>query len=133
MQQLKDFTFRKQVTLIKVTCLHSVLCIITMTTLIECAKIAHTNQPESNFRDPAVWDLNSLYKAGAEPSNMHLARAKRSASSTNSQQQQQMVDACQSKMEVITPYYATNSKGKLRTIVNSELMQQAIQVETCAR
>lgn len=42
-----------------------------------------------------------------------------------------LVDACQSQMQVITPYYARNSKAKLRVVVNTELMQQAIQVETC--
>lgn len=43
----------------------------------------------------------------------------------------QVQDACPSRMEIITPFYATNAKGKLRTLVHSELMQQAIQVETC--
>lgn len=70
--------------------------------------------------DPIVFNTNSLYKSHG--------RLKRSPTKN-----QRFVDACQSKMEVLTPYYATNSKGKLRTIVNSELMQQAIQVETCVR
>lgn len=79
--------------------------------------------------DPIVFNANSLYVHNSD-------RHKRSAStnlSALSNQQQKFVDACQSKMEVLTPYYASNSKGKLRTIVNSELMQQAIQVETCVR
>lgn len=70
-----------------------------------------------------VYDTRSLYKPH------QLARPKRSASSATSAGQ--FVDACQSKVEVITPYYARNSKGKLRTIVNSEQMQQAIQIESC--
>uniref|UniRef100_A0A6G1SAN3 Spaetzle domain-containing protein n=1 Tax=Aceria tosichella TaxID=561515 RepID=A0A6G1SAN3_9ACAR len=71
--------------------------------------------------EPIVFNTESLYKA-------HHHRLKRSSPSES----QKFVDACQSRMEVLTPYYATNSKGKLRTIVNSELMQQAIQVETCS-
>lgn len=127
-------------TIIATTNLPAILCLIILTALINCAKTTRTNQPESDFRDPVIWDLNSLYEHDRVSNNIHLRRDKRSTSSTGFQQQQQqqqqqkqMVDACQSKMEVLTPYYATNSKGKLRTIVNSELMQQAIQVETCTR
>lgn len=74
--------------------------------------------------DPIVFNSDSLYTS-------HHERHKRSAASVTPNSK--LVDACQSRMEVMTPYYATNSRGKLRTIVNSELMQQAIQVETCLR
>lgn len=74
--------------------------------------------------DPIVLDSDSLYMTDAR-------RRKRSTATSTTTTT--AVDACQSKMEVLTPYHATNSKGKLRTIVNSELMQQAIQVETCVR
>lgn len=110
--------------------------ILILVLLINSAQATQTNQQESNFRDPLVWDSNTLYDSNKESNIVHLSvtRKKRSPSSASSQQNsQQVVDACQSKMEVITPYYATNSKGKLRTIVNSELMQQAIQVENCIR
>lgn len=93
--------------------------------------IQATNPDQSSLRDPIIWDTNSLYKNYANNYNAPV-RNKRSLASS-SPQNQQVVDACQSKMEVLTPYYATNSKGKLRNVVNSELIQQAIQVETCAR
>lgn len=73
--------------------------------------------------DPIVFDTHSLY-------NSHERHRRAAVAPTSNQK---FVDACQSKMEVLTPYYATNSKGKLRTIVNSELMQQAIQIESCVR
>lgn len=95
--------------------------------------IYKTKNFETSFRDPVVWDLNSLYK---NSNTNNLSRLKRAATNTHSNQnqlQQPVVDACQSKMEVLTPYYASNSKGQLRTVVNSELMQQAVQVETCVR
>lgn len=89
-----------------------------------------------NFKDSSVWDINSLYRNQATIYNSR-ARNKRSLNNSrlnpSSQNQNQVVDSCQSKMEILTPYYARNSKGKLRTVVNSELMQQAIQVETCIR
>lgn len=85
---------------------------------------------ESNFKDPKIWDVNSLYMSSKLMTNL---RNKRSIAPVTATANSQTVDACQSKMEIITPYHATNSKGKLRTIVNSELMQQAIQVETCVR
>lgn len=83
---------------------------------------------EAKIHDPVVWDPNSLYK---KVDTHQMVRRKRSTSSDH--REQQVVDACQSKVEILTPYYANNSKGKLRTIVNSELMQQAVQVETCVR
>lgn len=80
-----------------------------------------------------IFDAKSLYKP-QNPANpiiqLQQTRRKRSAAT---ERQQQLVDACESKMEVLTPYYATNSKGLLRTIVNTELMQQSVQVETCLR
>ncbi|KAG9511327.1 Frequenin-1 [Fragariocoptes setiger] len=44
---------------------------------------------------------------------------------------QPRVDSCESILEVVTPYWATNSAGKIRAVVNSQHMQQAIQQEIC--
>lgn len=77
-----------------------------------------------------LWDQGSLYSSERSFDQLHR-RTKRSNVPPSSSSQ--VVDACQSKVEVITPYYATNAKGNLRKIVNSELMQQAVQVETCSR
>jgi hypothetical protein len=41
------------------------------------------------------------------------------------------VDACQSKTEVVTPYWASNSAGKIRAIVNTQHFEQAIYQEIC--
>lgn len=109
---------------------------------IQRPEVAAQSIVKSKFPfDSIIWDEKSLYnqatKVANNNRNNHIStsiRAKRSATTKDSaQNQQQLVDACQSKMEILTPYYATNSKGNLRTIVNSELMQQAIQVETCVR
>ncbi|XP_022703640.1 protein spaetzle 3-like [Varroa jacobsoni] len=41
------------------------------------------------------------------------------------------VDACESTVEIVTPYWASNSHGKIRAIVNTQHLQQAIQTEMC--
>ncbi|GFU58671.1 protein spaetzle 3 [Nephila pilipes] len=41
------------------------------------------------------------------------------------------VDACESAVEIVTPYWASNSAGKLRAIVNTQHLQQAIHQEVC--
>jgi len=41
------------------------------------------------------------------------------------------IDVCDSKVEVTTPYWATNSKGKVRAIVNNKQFEQAVHQEIC--
>lgn len=111
---------------------------ICLTLSIQAYRCDQTGKQSSNLRDPLVWNPNSLYDSNLDASNglekslISSRRFKRSVSSSQSQPIS-FVDACQSRVEVITPFHATNSKGKLRTVVNSELMQQAIQIETCLR
>jgi len=41
------------------------------------------------------------------------------------------IDVCDSKVEVTTPYWATNSDGKVRAIVNNKQFEQAVHQEIC--
>lgn len=41
------------------------------------------------------------------------------------------LDACESKIEIVTPYWASNSAGKIRAIVNTQHFEQAIHQEVC--
>ena len=41
------------------------------------------------------------------------------------------MDSCESRVEVTTPYWATNSNGKVRAIVNDKQFEQAIHQEIC--
>ncbi|KAL5279545.1 hypothetical protein ACFFRR_003880 [Megaselia abdita] len=41
------------------------------------------------------------------------------------------LDACESKIEIVTPYWASNSAGKIRAIVNTQHFEQAIHQEIC--
>lgn len=134
----------------------SAVLIIVSLQLVSCATQRTIESPlppqqhdEEHLKNPLVFDLNTLYdKSRVAKSHPQLAldgkRFRRSAATSGKTQQPVVVaekeqphplvvDACQSKVEVLTPYYATNSKGKIRTVVNSALMQQAIQVETCVR
>ena len=41
-------------------------------------------------------------------------------------------DACESTVEVVTPYWAANSSGKVRAIVNTQHFEQAVHQEVCS-
>ncbi|XP_073827436.1 spaetzle domain-containing protein 3 isoform X3 [Musca autumnalis] len=43
------------------------------------------------------------------------------------------LDACESKVEIVTPYWASNSAGKIRAIVNTQHFEQAIHQEICSK
>ena len=40
-------------------------------------------------------------------------------------------DVCQSKVEIVTPYWASNSNGKVRAVLNNKEFEQAIHQEIC--
>ncbi|XP_063600284.1 protein spaetzle 3-like [Penaeus indicus] len=42
-------------------------------------------------------------------------------------------DSCESKTEIVTPYWANNSAGKVRAIVNTNEFSQAIHQEVCVK
>ena len=41
------------------------------------------------------------------------------------------MDVCESKIEVVTPYWSVNSNGKVRAILNNKEFEQAIHQEIC--
>lgn len=128
-------------------CLRVSACIsaLVITVMAATQADAAANKQASSVLDAAVLNPNSLYlnedkqtdfrNYNLQNKHAHISshRARRKRHAASQEAKIQLIDACQSKMEVLTPYYATNSKGQLRTVVNSGLMQQAIQVETCSR
>jgi hypothetical protein len=61
-------------------------------------------------------------------------RSKRQAGFPGSQEKDSnKVDVCDSFTEVTTPYWATNSKGKVRAIVNNKQFEQAVHQEICGK
>lgn len=64
--------------------------------------------------------------------NETLSRAERQAEfpgapETNSNK----MDVCESKIEVVTPYWSVNSNGKVRAVLNNKEFEQAIHQEIC--
>ncbi|KAK3884632.1 hypothetical protein Pcinc_011115 [Petrolisthes cinctipes] len=61
----------------------------------------------------------------------NLIRRKRQ--STNANTNSDRVDSCESKVEIVTPYWANNSAGKIRAVVNTNEFSQAIHQEVCTK
>ena len=40
-------------------------------------------------------------------------------------------DVCSTTIEIVTPYWASNSNGKVRAILNNKEFEQAIHQEIC--
>ncbi|ENN77933.1 hypothetical protein YQE_05610, partial [Dendroctonus ponderosae] len=88
---------------------------------------------------PGVPDLH--FDPGPEPpehSEKHHRRTARQNFknmnfNNNKSNESGRVDACESKLEIVTPYWASNSAGKVRAIVNTQHFEQAIHQEVCAK
>ncbi|XP_017774441.1 PREDICTED: uncharacterized protein LOC108561141 [Nicrophorus vespilloides] len=79
---------------------------------------------------PGVPDLH----APPGPESMFAkVRVTRQSFRNNQSSETGRVDACQSKVEIVTPYWASNSAGKIRAIVNTQHFEQAIHQEVCAK
>lgn len=70
-------------------------------------------------------------KTGGESFFSHI-RNPRQNFRNNQSSESGRVDACESKVEIVTPYWASNSAGKIRAIVNTQHFEQAIHQEVCA-
>ncbi|XP_071538394.1 protein spaetzle 3-like isoform X2 [Panulirus ornatus] len=63
----------------------------------------------------------------------NLIRNKRQSFPGNANSNSDRVDSCESKVEIVTPYWANNSAGKVRAIINTNEFSQAIHQEVCAK
>lgn len=78
--------------------------------------------------------LDAERAGGAAESFFGKVRSTRQSFRNNqSQSETGRVDACESKVEIVTPYWASNSAGKIRAIVNTQHFEQAIHQEVCAK
>nr|XP_053638570.1 protein spaetzle 3-like [Cherax quadricarinatus] len=62
-----------------------------------------------------------------------LIRNKRQSFPGNANVNSDRVDSCESDVDIVTPYWASNSAGKVRAIVNTNEFSQAIHQEICAK
>ncbi|KAF2893667.1 hypothetical protein ILUMI_12506 [Ignelater luminosus] len=87
---------------------------------------------------PGVPDLHAA--PGPDPNNDgetsffgKLSRRTRQNFRNNQSSENGRMDACESKVEIVTPYWASNSAGKIRAIVNTQHFEQAIHQEVCSK
>jgi len=60
-------------------------------------------------------------------------RAKRQADFPgNPEEDNTKTDVCESKTEIVTPYWASNSNGKVRAVLNNKEFEQAVHQEICS-
>ncbi|XP_069699732.1 protein spaetzle 3 [Periplaneta americana] len=69
-----------------------------------------------------------------EPGESYFSKLRHTRQSFRNNQSSESgrVDACESKVEIVTPYWASNSAGKIRAIVNTQHFEQAIHQEVCS-
>ncbi|XP_003701081.1 spaetzle domain-containing protein 3 [Megachile rotundata] len=79
-------------------------------------------------------DLDVEIQANGESffGNVRRTRNPRQSSEKN-RNDSGRIDACESKVEIVTPYWASNSAGKVRAIVNTQHFEQAIHQEVCSK
>lgn len=68
-----------------------------------------------------------------EPQVKGRRRARQSSLPSTNKDDSGRLDACESKTDIVTPYWASNSAGKVRAIVNTEHFEQAIHQEVCTK
>jgi len=108
----------------------------TQTVTRTTVRVVRTFNGVSRFRrdvlegtfDEMVMPVETLHKDGNET----LSRAERQAEfpgapETNSNK----MDVCESKIEVVTPFWSVNSNGKVRAVLNNKEFEQAIHQEIC--
>jgi len=79
-------------------------------------------------------DEEDLYSLGKSSNKTESERVKRQAEFPgNPEIDNGKADVCESKIEITTPYWASNSNGKVRAILNNEQFEQAIHQEICTK
>ncbi|XP_071454316.1 protein spaetzle 3-like [Hetaerina americana] len=83
---------------------------------------------------PADSNAEAGERSGRGDPQVNSARVPRQSSFRGNQSRETgRVDACESKVEIVTPYWASNSAGKIRAIVNTQHFEQAIHQEVCLK
>ncbi|XP_046989417.1 protein spaetzle 3-like [Schistocerca americana] len=100
-----------------------------------------TQSGQPRHTPPGVPDLHAApgpdptapENSGSESYFAKLRQSRQSFRGNNNQSETGRVDACESKVEIVTPYWASNSAGKVRAIVNTQHFEQAIHQEVCSK
>lgn len=77
-------------------------------------------------------EFDSFEEARETINATHAERQKRQANIPKSpNKNKNKVDICESTTEIVTPYWASNSNGKVRAVLNNNEFEQAIHQEVC--
>ncbi|CAM1313153.1 Uncharacterised protein g6175 [Pycnogonum litorale] len=82
---------------------------------------------------PLASDGFSGFSSSTDRISRRYKRAQSTPKSTFSQSNSDKIDSCESAVEIVTPYWASNSASKIRAIVNTQHFEQAIQQEVCQK
>jgi len=110
---------------------------------VTTVRVVRTLKQETRFRrDVLEGTLDELEeveqfedrKSSAAGNETSSGRVRRQADFPGKPSEQSGVeDVCQSKVEIVTPYWASNSNGKVRAILNNKEFEQAIHQEICSK
>ncbi|XP_037078716.1 protein spaetzle 3-like isoform X2 [Pollicipes pollicipes] len=88
-------------------------------------------QPPGYFFDQPRVKRSSNATVGAAPTGRRHKRQSVPPPPKIEKGSKHLVDSCESKIELVTPYWAANSAGKIRAVVNTKHFPQAIHQEIC--
>lgn len=107
--------------------------------------VRHSTSPDKgsansdwHFRDSELFaedleaDGSSIFGGGFLADGQNRTRRQTNNRNTNKEKDNKS-DACESTVEVVTPYWAANSSGKIRAIVNTQHFEQAVHQEVCSK
>ncbi|EFX84314.1 hypothetical protein DAPPUDRAFT_47496 [Daphnia pulex] len=98
-----------------------------------------TTSADNHFRDSELFieDLDvegsSIFGGGFQADGQNRTRRQANNRNANAKEKDNKSDACESTVEVVTPYWAANSSGKIRAIVNTQHFEQAVHQEVCSK
>jgi len=110
--------------------------------IVTTVRVVRTLKQETRFRrDVLEGTLDELteeeeFLAGTSGNETYSTRVTRQADfpgNPASGEKSGKEDVCLSKVEIVTPYWASNSNGKVRAILNNKEFEQAIHQEICSK
>eukprot|EP00090_Calanus_glacialis_P029678 TRINITY_DN4766_c0_g1_i1.p1 TRINITY_DN4766_c0_g1~~TRINITY_DN4766_c0_g1_i1.p1 ORF type:complete len:257 (-),score=57.23 TRINITY_DN4766_c0_g1_i1:128-898(-) len=112
---------------------------------VTTVRVVRTLKQETRFRrDVLEGTLDELIQeeqfedrkssaAGNETSSARVRRQADFPGNPSGGEKSGKEDVCKSKVEIVTPYWASNSNGKVRAILNNKEFEQAIHQEICSK
>jgi len=108
---------------------------------VTTVRVVRTLKQETRFRrdvlegtfDELIEEAGRSSVASNETSSARVRRQADFPGNPSGGEKSGKEDVCQSKVEIVTPYWASNSNGKVRAILNNKEFEQAIHQEICSK